>query len=172
MTITPAPTATVRWVESATGWTLNEGQARAVDALCAIAAPYNLPLIGRGWEQAAHAHDRDSDPDDIVELPPVELHDSFIIARLRGELATYDAADLTRLVLAAHDRAVRVSIRPELYLAVNYEDDLVELIRGEWTPTGEHPSAPAACLAVYLHPRQRGGSLFERHPTILQAIRS
>lgn len=63
-------------------------------------------------------------------------HDWMVEVRMRGELATFDGDEMTRLVLAAHREYVRVSVSG--------------LCRGH--------------LQLYLHPRQPTGSGFERHP--------
>lgn len=57
-------------------------------------------------------------------------------------LSTYDASNLTRLVIAAHDLAIRLEIE------------------------GASPGR----LRLIFTPRQREGDQFERHPTIEQAI--
>jgi hypothetical protein len=62
--------------------------------------------------------------------------------RLRGELATFDGNDLTKLVKAAHLKRVRVSVRG--------------VVKG--------------VLELMLHPRSDDGHLFERHPGI-EALR-
>lgn len=59
-------------------------------------------------------------------------------------LSTFDADYLTRLVVGAHDAGIRVSIRP-----INFTH-----------------------LEFMFHPRVRGGDLYNRHPTILEAIRT
>lgn len=57
-------------------------------------------------------------------------------------LATFDGPQLTRLVFLAHDYCVRVDIQP---------------------------ASPRYFRFVF-HRRQRNGGIFERHPTIEQAI--
>ncbi|HZS84188.1 MAG TPA: hypothetical protein VFA50_15035, partial [Stellaceae bacterium] len=54
----------------------------------------------------------------------------------------YDFDHLTRLVIAAHDRCVRLDIEP----------------------------AARRYLWLILHPREREGGMSRRHPTIEQAI--
>ena len=60
----------------------------------------------------------------------------------RYDLATYDGNTLTRLVLMAHEKCIRV-----------------ELL-----------SAGLHGIKIILHKRQRDGRLFERHPTIEQVL--
>lgn len=57
-------------------------------------------------------------------------------------LSTFDFNDLTRLVLLAHDRCVRVAVEP---LNCKY-------------------------VRIAIWKREREGSMYERHPTIEQAI--
>lgn len=65
---------------------------------------------------------------------------SFVV---RGELATWDAAGLTRLVIGAHDRCVRVSVE----------------------------GCGPRMMRVSMWPRtEREGSMHKRHPTIEQAV--
>ena len=56
--------------------------------------------------------------------------------RYRGDLATFDADELTRLVKAAHREYVRVSVSARC----------------------------KGILTIYLHPRKAEGSSWERHP--------
>ncbi len=60
----------------------------------------------------------------------------------KRNLSTYDGDDLTRLVFMAHNHAFRVELQ----------------------------SAGIAGIKIIIHKRQREGRLFERHPTIEQAI--
>lgn len=62
--------------------------------------------------------------------------------RWNQSLSTYDDSLLTRLVILAHDRCIRVELSPRNF---NY-------------------------LTIRFHPRQREGGIFERHPTIEQAL--
>lgn len=73
---------------------------------------------------------------------------------LRGSMATYDHSVLTRLVIAAHDMAIRVEISAE-------EAPFVD-------PDGRRFRAPA--LRLRLSPRGRDGGFWERHPPIEEAI--
>ena len=65
----------------------------------------------------------------------------YVEVRVWGELATYDGHELTRLVLAAHDGAVRVSIRP----------------------------SSNRTLRIGLAARDRTGGLYYQHPTMEEA---
>lgn len=60
----------------------------------------------------------------------------------RGDIATFDFNGLTRLVLMAHDKCIRVGLQP---------------IRN-------------GLMTISIHKREREGSMSERHPTIEQAI--
>lgn len=112
------------WVEARIKTELTPFQRTAVEVLCAgLGSPWN---IRTKWTKADWNCGRGC---------------AFTI--LTGELATYDFVHLTQLVLAAHDRCVRVAIAPK---AFRY-------------------------LTIYIHPRQRDGdSIGSRHPTIEQAI--
>ena len=58
------------------------------------------------------------------------------------DFATFDSNELTRLVFMAHDRAVRVEIRP----------------------------ASPQYLKICIWQRQRDGDLYHRHPTLEQGV--
>lgn len=60
----------------------------------------------------------------------------------RGDMATYDFSNLTRLVFMAHDKCIRVS---------------VEAIRN-------------GIIRIAIWKRDREGSIDQRHPTLEQAI--
>lgn len=60
----------------------------------------------------------------------------------KGSLSTFDFNQLTRLVLMAHEKCIRVEVIP----IRNY------------------------ILQIAIHQRKREGSMIERHPTIEQAI--
>ena len=62
----------------------------------------------------------------------------------RGDMATYDFNQLTRLVLMAHDKCIRVGI---------------EAIRN-------------GIIKITIWQRVREGSMYERHPTIDDAIKA
>ena len=61
-----------------------------------------------------------------------------------GGWATFDGGDLTRLVVGAHDRAIRVELEPV---------------------------APRL-MRLWLHPRRRDGEHFARHPSLEDAARA
>jgi hypothetical protein len=67
---------------------------------------------------------------------------TYIELRWSGDLATFDSDRLTRLVLLAHDRALRVELLPR---SNRY-------------------------LTMRFHRRQRDGAGWERHPTAEQAL--
>jgi len=66
----------------------------------------------------------------------------FVEVKLRGSFATFDFDYLTRIVIAAHDYALRVEISP-----CNFQ-----------------------LLTFRFHLRQRAGRMPERHPTIAEAV--
>ena len=65
-------------------------------------------------------------------------HERFVEVRFRGELATFDGDEMTRLVVAAHRERVRASINARC--------------RG--------------VLTLYLHPRASEGGVMVRHPGV------
>jgi hypothetical protein len=71
------------------GGEMTEGQARCVLTLCALAPPYRIQTVGR-WR----------------------IDQWGIRVRYRGDLATHDMDEITRLVVAAHRWCVRVQISP------------------------------------------------------------
>jgi len=71
-----------------------------------------------------------------------ECGNGWAVKHDRGDLATYDYNDLTRLVLLAHDMCYRASISP-----INFNT-----------------------VEIAIWPRKREGGMSERHPTIEQAI--
>lgn len=81
---------------------------------------------------------------DISSLQKADWsNDSYIrLAIWCGGWSTYDFSILTRLVIGCHDLAIRMEINP-----CNFH-----------------------CLELLFHARQREGSVWERHPTIEQAI--
>jgi hypothetical protein len=145
------------WVQRNTGRTLNAEQARCVDTLCSFVRPYNLALINDGWRGAVDAGSSGDDPwSDDDEPPfhaPVVFGAKYLVAHVRGDLATFDFPELTRLVLAAHRHAVRVGVSAQFYRYVSTDDEEV--------------TGPAACLRLTLHAREHDGeSGWERHPTL------
>lgn len=80
-------------------------------------------------------------------IPDQKVHEfgrGWMVKHDRGDLATYDFNDLTRLVLMAHRDCYRASI-------MNH--------------------GPRA-MKIAIWKRQRNGSMSQRHPTIEQAIES
>lgn len=66
----------------------------------------------------------------------------WMVRHNRGDLATYDSNELTRLVLMAHDKCYRISVNPQ----------------------------NANTMKICIWERQREGGMMERHPTIEQAL--
>lgn len=67
--------------------------------------------------------------------------DDWIEVKISGTVSTYDADELTKLVILCHDNCVRLEIRPA------YQK-----------------------LCLCFSPRQRDGTFYQIHPTIEQAI--
>lgn len=81
----------------------------------------------------------------IHHVPGWEKREPFgdgIRVVVKAGLASYDFPELTSLVVACHDLAVRVEIHP----------------------------AGARKLALCFHPRRRDGQMWERHPRIEEAV--
>jgi len=76
-------------------------------------------------------------------VPPVYEHGAGISCSVHEGISTFDYNQLTRLVIGCHDRAIRLEIRA---------------------------SGPRL-LRLGLWQRQRDGSMYERHPTIEEAIK-
>mgnify|MGYP001579128917 CR=1 FL=1 len=133
MTVTAPPSRPVRWL-------LDNG--KAVSEIGAVVAD----LL---WEWADGIYH-------IEDILDVSFAGTSVSVPIFHSMATYDWADLTRLVILAHDRCVRVEIRSEL---VPY--------RSESDESGKH-EVPA--LVLYLSGRVRGGDWLHGHPTIEEAI--
>ena len=111
----PAPAAWLR----AGGHEVSPLGARAAAVLAvAFGGVHNLPSCSRGRTDWSHGH--------RVEV---------LIDRA---LSTWDGSELTRLVVAAHDAAVRVTVEPRTF---------------------RH-------LVLVFHHRARAGHWAERHPTL------
>lgn len=155
---------------------LSPEQIRCFRVLCSWSAPYNLPLINDGWAGAINAfdsHDLGGDPFVADDGPPVRaplnVTSSCVIARIHHELATFDAAHLTRLVVSAHVHAVRVSLSAEIYRATDRESyvSVWNPLAGEYVETDDHPTYSMPCLTIMLHPRDpKAEVLTRRHPTV------
>lgn len=175
----PVSANTVSWVESVTGRTLDDGQARAVTVLRSIGAAHNLQLIGSaGWGGAvdsiedSRAQHGDFDGDAPV-LAPVVFGPNMVKVRLCGPpLATIDSDELTRLVLAGHDHAVRVELKAGMHLHIEHDADVVVFNSKTqvWEPVDDPVTFPAAHLEVLLVARDRQGDPFSAHPTIDKAV--
>lgn len=83
------------WVRQNYRAEMNDDEARCVETLCTLAAPYNLPFPAgnAGWQKNV-----------------VWLHGRGLAADLFCTIATTDFNELTRLVVAAHRHLVRVQI--------------------------------------------------------------
>ena len=112
------------WVEAHIGHPISEFQRRAVDLLIAglNTGPWNVPI---NWQKV------DWKFGGGVRFP------------LRNTtLSTFDFDHLTRLVILAHDRCIRVGVEPRTF---------------------RH-------LAISMFPRKVEGAMHDRHPTIEEAI--
>jgi hypothetical protein len=77
------------------------------------------------------------------ELRATDWSSFFVAVRIRHlSLDTYDGDRLTRLVLLAHDHAIRVGLSSEAMKSIT----------------------------ITLHPRPRDGGVMRRHPTIEEAL--
>jgi len=135
---------------------LSEGHRRCLRILAAtITHPsglYNLPTAGALV--------------DSISLWP----GGAVAVLLRGELATFDNDQLTRLVLAAHQDLVRVAVRP--WLSHQDEGRAQLIARHLCSEYGEDdryiawddPTVGHGVMEVTLHPRQASGRRHERHP--------
>lgn len=81
-------------------------------------------------------------------------------------LATYDFTQLTRLVIMAHDKCVRVEVSA---YAPHEDEDVAPL-----DDNGEPPERwfPARALTIAIWPRRREGNFSERHPTLEHAVQA
>lgn len=99
----------------------------------------------------------------IYHVPDVEdvdwKNDPFIVVKLgRLSLSTFDSDLLTRLVVLAHDRCVRIQVSVETETREAPE----EYGGGEYEQVD---------LVLMFHKRKgRKGRMMERHPTLEQAI--
>lgn len=73
-----------------------------------------------------------------------EYGHGWMVKHDRGDLATYDYNELTKLVLMAHDKCIRVGVSP----------------------------LSKQVLQISIWKRQRDGGMCQRHPTLEQAIES
>lgn len=104
---------------------LSDFQRRAVDLLSAglNTGPWNIPTK---WERVTWRYSEGV---------------RFVI-RISGGLSTFDFDHLTRLVILAHDRCIRVGVQPVSF----------------------------AYLAITMFPRKADGAMHDRHPTIEEAV--
>lgn len=165
------------WVETNLDTKLTDDQARCLTVLAAIDQLYNLPLIGEGWKLVDPTEDY---PDENCDWPfaaGLELHERFVLVRIRHRgLATYDGAELTRLVIAGHEHACRVSINAGITRAVDENSTITELQRDsddgsyDWIDTGRHPTYEVPFLRIQVNARNRDGHLYERHPALADVL--
>ena len=113
------------WVESHLGRELTDFQRKCVELLCYAmgTAPYNIQC---NWNK--------------VNWISGDYGCIFVVSHTT--FSTFDFAELTRLVIGAHDQCIRISIRP---------------------------CAPNR-MRIMMHKRTRAGQMSARHPTIEEAI--
>jgi hypothetical protein len=113
-----------KWVENRCGVTLSAFQVECVDLLRRAfrAEPEALPIV---WDRVQW-----------------EWGAAVIFPALCARLATFDSDALTRLVIGAHDNAIRVALYPR---SANRQN-------------------------IAMCPRGRRGADCERHPTIEEAV--
>lgn len=149
-------------------FTLTPEQRHLATVLCVIAAPYNL---GVEWEHVEWGE-----------------HYMAVTLPIGRSLSTYDDDGLTRLVVAAHDAAVRIEVSPSHTWAWGGEGerDRVAVAKIYRQMREEYECSPAYAkeiarrfedgapgnpsLRILLSLRQRGGSMFERHPNRIGAF--
>jgi hypothetical protein len=115
------------WLRQNYGIAMNADQERCLEVLCALGPLYCLEhhLVGKRTDR--------------FEL----LQPNGLAVRFRGDLATFDADALTRLVVRAHAKCVRVAISPS----------------SKWS------------VWVILHARKPDGvNFYDRHPTLADAL--
>lgn len=140
------------WINTNTGRTLTDDQARACQTLCSLARPYNLPLIPPYWQDTVD-YNADDDTVHAVEFGP-----HWVAIHILGPLSTYDNSNLTRLVLAAHELAVRIDLSATTHDWRNDDDP------------DDDEVYQLSCLRIAAHWRKREGHLFQRHPTIADVL--
>lgn len=152
----------VRWLEHALSvagrpTTLDDDQARCVEVLTSIARIYNLVVPGGNVADA------------------VSFHPKGLSIVLACDLASYDGAELTSLVLAAHEHHVRVALSPwRAHLDETRAARIRAHLRADLADHGfdgsdldSFDADPLAVDAMVLHLHARtpdGDRLFERHP--------
>lgn len=93
-----------------------------------------------------------------------------------GSLATFDGMELTCLVVACHDMAVRLEISPasladkdELeydHFLKAYRKELVDEAMSEFNITEDTATFSRPYLRLFFHQRVRDGDYSKRHPTL------
>lgn len=93
-------------------------------------------------------------------------NDHHIVVYTRQGLSTYDGDLLTRIVLQAHDRGLRVDLSPAIVMSDGRE--ITDADR-------ENPEVlweVQPVMRIMLHARTREGGISQRHPTIGDVIKS
>lgn len=136
------------------GVPLNEHQMRALQTLLAIAPWHRLHVLN---------------PTELT----VRLIPKGITVLLDDRLSTCDTGGLTRLVVAAHDHAVRVELAAwhTTYLDDGDDNDIGQAVRQAiGDDLGYQPdSIGVTALKVTLTARERSGDRYSSHPTLEDA---
>lgn len=132
--------------------TLDEGHRRCMEVLVTITWPsglYNLMT-----------------PCSVAEA--VKVSPGAVSVLLYGELATHDADGLTRLVVAAHARHVRVALRP---WRAHLDQRRAEAVAAAIMADADHayrwddPGVSEGVYDLLLTPRVATGDTYTRHPS-------
>jgi len=130
---------------------LTDDHRRCLNVLSSICALYNIPGPGLAT--------------DLISIWPT----GGISCITSTELSTYDFDGLTRLVTAAHRNFVRVSIGPWY---PHHDEERAKAVAGYLTQLWERdqpvewddPEVSSGLIEITLHPRQKDGGPYERHP--------
>lgn len=123
----------------AVDWLLRRG--KSVSAVGALAADILQEVYGGIYH--------------IEGVEKISFAGSYVEVPIHGSLSTYDWNLLTRLVVLAHDRCVRIEVS-------------AKLVKGSYE--GDEYESPE--LVLLFHKRERGGDWYHGHPTMEEAIKT
>jgi len=128
--------------------TLTLDERRCVEVLSSIARLYNLVT-----------------PGSLTDM--ISFDGGTVSVLMGGELATYDASALTRLVIASHVHAVRVAISPWVS---HLDERRAKIIAADYLAENEHEidwETIPGILEIRLSPRSAGvtDQCWDGHPT-------